>query len=63
MDDDTEPFVSRCPGCGKDVTTYWMKDNTGCVSRPEYVLIAASAYHSECWDKAVENYEPLTANR
>jgi hypothetical protein len=52
----TEPCVSKCPGCGADVTTHWMKDNTGCVSRPEYVLVADWAWHAACWDKALHDH-------
>jgi len=46
----TEPVVSTCPACGLPVTTYWMQDNTGCVSRPEYTLVADWVYHAHCWD-------------
>jgi len=58
MNDLTKPAVSTCPGCGLRVTSYWMKDNTGCVSRPEYILVAHWVYHSPCWDKQVANYNP-----
>ena len=54
-----DPFVCTCPGCGKPVTTYWMKDNTGCV-RGDYDLIADTAWHKPCWGKAVANYNPET---
>ena len=57
MNGDIEFFVTKCEGCGEDVTSYWMKDNTGCVSRPEYVLVADWIFHSECWDKVVKDYE------
>ena len=53
MNGDIESFVTKCEGCGEDVTSYWMKDNTGCVSRPEYVLVADWIFHSECWDKVL----------
>jgi len=57
--DDTEPVVSKCPGCGKDVTTYWMKNNTGCLSKPEeYVLVADWAFHPKCFDEMVEKHNP-----
>ena len=53
-----EPLVTKCPGCGEPVTSYWMKNNTGCISRPEYTLIADWIYHSPCWDEQVKNYNP-----
>jgi hypothetical protein len=35
-----DAVVTTCPKCGKPVTSYWHKDNSGCESRPEYGLIA-----------------------
>jgi hypothetical protein len=51
---EAEPVVSVCPFCRQNVTTYWMKNNSGCLSRPEYTLVADWAFHSACWDKFVE---------
>lgn len=53
-----EPITTACPGCGKTVISYWHKDNRGMESRPEYVLVADWIYHSECWDKLVEDNPP-----
>ena len=48
----TEPLITECPGCGEGVTTYWMKDNTGCV-RGDYALVGDEAWHKTCWDKTM----------
>ena len=53
-DDETEPVVSTCCRCGKPVTSHWMKDGTGCVSKPEYVLVADWVMHADCYDEMVE---------
>lgn len=57
-EEEFEEEVTKCPECGQDVTTLWLKNGRGCLSRPEYVLIADWVFHSECWDKLVERNPP-----
>jgi hypothetical protein len=52
---DEEIIILECPYCRKQVGIVW---NHGVVSKPEYVLIADWVYHSECWDKLVEENPP-----
>lgn len=54
----TEDEISICPYCGKEVVSKWMKDNTGCISSPEYTLVANWVYHSKCWDEQLEKFPP-----
>jgi len=49
-----ETCSSKCPECGRTVETLWMKDGGGCLSTPDYVLIADWAFHSPCYDKMLE---------
>jgi len=50
-----ETCEDTCPYCQFPVTYYW--DN-GVVSNKDYVLIADWIYHTECWDKLVEENPP-----
>lgn len=61
MDSRVEEVASSCPECGKQVITYWRKDNTGCESHPDYVLVANWAFHSKCWDNMVDRGGPKTS--
>lgn len=47
-----EEEVTMCPYCKENVISYWT--NRGCLSKPEYLLIADLIYHTECWDKQIE---------
>lgn len=49
--------ITKCPRCGKDVMTYWMSDNTGCISSKDYVLVADWAFHAECYDAMCDMLE------
>lgn len=51
-----ETETTPCPYCGEPVISYWVKGG-GCLSRPEYDLIADWIFHSKCWDAQVEKYE------
>jgi hypothetical protein len=53
--DEVEVLVIPCPACGHSVYVNWYK---GVVSDPSYVLIADWVYHSDCWDKQVEEFPP-----
>lgn len=53
-----DAVVTTCPKCGKPVTSYWHKDNSGCESRPEYALIADAVFHAECLPYAQSDAEP-----
>ena len=48
-----------CPYCMKPVLTCWVKGG-GMVSDPDVTLIADWVYHSECWDKQVEEHPPCS---
>lgn len=50
-----EIITCQCPYCEKAILVAW---NNGVVSNPSYVLIADWVYHSECWDKFVEECSP-----
>jgi predicted nucleic acid-binding Zn-ribbon protein len=43
----TESVMSICPGCGVPVVSYW--ETNGCVSNPDYDLIADTIWHAKCW--------------
>lgn len=51
-----DKLITKCPYCGEDVISYWSE--RGCISNPEYVLIADWIFHSICWDKQVEENPP-----
>lgn len=46
-------FESTCPFCRQKVRSFWV-DGGGMLSRPSITLVADCIYHSECWDKLVE---------
>ena len=58
---DIELLETICPGCGKPVVTQWAPSGGGCLPG-EYDLIADTAWHKPCWDKAVETYNPAPAS-
>jgi hypothetical protein len=49
----TEQLEQMCPYCKKPVYFIW---NNGVVPSDEHVLIADWIYHTECWDKEVEEH-------
>ncbi len=57
-----EVDLTPCPYCQKDVRSYWVVgengEQLGMMSVPGVELIASWIYHSECWDKMVEEYNP-----
>lgn len=48
----TELLNSKCPYCGKNVRSTWVK-GSGLLSSPDYVLVADLIFHSACWDKQI----------
>lgn len=57
MDSDVEELTDNCPYCGNPVTYQYLKGG-GVISRSEYTLIADWVYHSDCWDKQIEEHPP-----
>lgn len=60
MSERIEPVTSRCPWCGAMVVTNWLYDevgNRGCLSSPDYVLVADWVLHSGCYDEMAEDAE------
>lgn len=51
-----EDQADICPLCGGLVVSFWIPGG-GCISHPDYVLIADWVIHSACYDKSVQNYE------
>jgi hypothetical protein len=51
-----ETEVTNCPYCNKSVISLWVSGGGGCLSRPEYVLIADWIYHTVCWNELVEKF-------
>jgi hypothetical protein len=51
-----ETETSKCPYCGEPVTSYWTPE--GCLSNPEYTLVADFIFHTKCWDEQVEKNPP-----
>lgn len=52
-----EEQTDRCPYCGNPVISLWVKGG-GCLSSPDYVLVADWIFHSSCWDRQVEEHPP-----
>lgn len=46
-----------CPYCGEIVVSHWLPGQ-GCLSSPDYVLVADWIYHAACWDKQVADHPP-----
>lgn len=53
-----EPVISKCPGCGATVVTFWAAGNQGLIPNKEYDLVADWVFHAKCWDKQVADYNP-----
>jgi hypothetical protein len=57
---------SICPYCHYGVYSHWSveiddygnKIQHGMISEPQVTLVATWVYHSECWDKLVEEHPP-----
>lgn len=53
---------TNCPYCGYPVYSHWAiganGEQLGMISEPQVDLIADWVYHSECWDKLVEEHPP-----
>lgn len=54
--------IFKCQGCGKDCDTYWEdnEDGTtyGMLRSPGIILMADYVFHTECWDKFIEENLP-----
>lgn len=55
----TSAVESICPGCGEKVTSYWVEgeERNGCEPSVDYVLVADTIWHGNCWDEAVAKYD------
>ena len=49
-----ETEESLCPYCKNKVISYWT--SKGCISKPEYTLIADWIFHVDCWNEQVGKY-------
>lgn len=56
----------KCAECGIPITVYFGNNISGArnqhtggvISRPEYVLVADWIFHTECWNKKVDENPP-----
>jgi len=58
MTTEIEQAFYRCPYCKNLVSTHWIVGGKGMLSEPHVALIADWVYHTECWDKLVEEHPP-----
>jgi hypothetical protein len=61
----TEEQIDICPYCKFIVKSHWAMEYEygkircrGMISEPQVTLVADWIYHSECWDKLVEEHPP-----
>jgi hypothetical protein len=45
----TQVEVFKCPYCGNNVVTHWIKGG-GMLPEPDVVLIGDAVWHADCWD-------------
>lgn len=51
-----EPVMSPCGKCGVPIQTLWAAGNHG-LETGDYVLIADTVFHPECWDEITAQAE------
>jgi hypothetical protein len=54
--DEIEVDIIDCAECGVPIKTLWVK-NKGLLPSPDYLLIADSIFHPDCWNRMVERGE------
>ena len=51
-----EQVIIQCAGCGVPILSWWVPDGGGLL-RGEYVLVADTLWHPNCWDEQYAKYE------